>query len=162
MRTKVTVNGQPFDGDVEPRTLLVEMLRDELGLTGTKIGCDTGQCGACVVHLDGTSVRSCEVLAVQADGASVTTIEGLTVNGGLNRLQQALWETHGVQCGFCTPGMVMTLTDLLEHSPEPSESEIRCSLTGNLCRCTGYQSVVRAVQQLVDGSRSESESTAVA
>jgi len=149
MRTTLTVNGLPFDGDVEPRLLLVELLRDRLGLTGTKIGCDTGQCGACVVDLDHRSVKSCEVLAVQADGAAVTTIEGITVNGGLDPLQQALWETHGLQCGFCTPGMVMALRDLLANDPHPSETEIRSSLAGNLCRCTGYQSVVRAVQQLV-------------
>jgi carbon-monoxide dehydrogenase small subunit len=135
--------------EVEPRVLLVDFLRDDLGLTGTKVGCDTGQCGSCVVHLNGTSVKSCEVLALQANGADVTTIEGVNVNGDLHALQEALWAKHGLQCGFCTPGVVMSLLDLLAQNPSPTEHEIRAWLVGNLCRCTGYQSVVRAVQEFI-------------
>jgi carbon-monoxide dehydrogenase small subunit len=152
MRTSFRVNGQPVSSEVEPRVLLVDMLRDELGLTGTKVGCDTGQCGSCVVHLNGVSTKSCEVLAVQAGGADVTTIEGVSVNGDLHPLQEALWARHGVQCGFCTPGMIMSLLDLLAHSSSPTEAEIRSWLAGTLCRCTGYHSVVRAVQDLVASS----------
>lgn len=148
MRTALTVNGHPVRADVEPRVLLVDLLRDELGLTGSKVGCDTGQCGSCVVHLDGTSVKSCAVLAVQADSADVTTIEGVSGPGDLNALQEALRTEHGTQCGFCTPGMVMSLLELLAKNPAPGEQEIRTWLTGNLCRCTGYQSVVRAVLTL--------------
>ena len=152
MRTSFRVNDRPVVSDVEPRVLLVELLRDELGLTGTKVGCDTGQCGSCVVHLDGASVKSCEILAVQVNGANVTTIEGIGANGKMTALQEALWINHGLQCGFCTPGMVMSLLDLLERIPVPTEAEIRSWLVGNLCRCTGYHSVVRAVQQLIDKS----------
>jgi carbon-monoxide dehydrogenase small subunit len=152
MRTSFRVNDRPVVSDVEPRVLLVELLRDELGLTGTKVGCDTGQCGSCVVHLDGASVKSCEILAVQVNGANVTTIEGVGANGKMTALQEALWINHGLQCGFCTPGMVMSLLDLLERIPAPTEAEIRSWLVGNLCRCTGYHSVVRAVQQLIDKS----------
>jgi len=126
--------------------LLVDFLRETLGLTGTKIGCDTGQCGTCTVWLDGRSVKSCTMLAVQADGAEVTTIEGLSQEGQLHALQEGFWEMHGVQCGFCTPGMVMALTDLLRHNAHPSERAIRDWLEGNLCRCTGYHNIVRAVQ----------------
>jgi aerobic carbon-monoxide dehydrogenase small subunit len=150
METSLTVNGQPVTAEVEPRVLLVNLLRDQLGITSPKVGCDTGQCGTCVVHLDGASVKSCAVLATQASGASITTIEGVNpADGGLTALQQALWDKHGVQCGYCTPGMVLSLMDLLQHNPSPSEAEIRSWLKGILCRCTGYHSVVRAVQDLV-------------
>jgi len=150
METSLTVNGQPVTAEVEPRVLLVNLLRDQLGLTSTKVGCDTGQCGTCVVHMDGVSVKSCAVLAAQARGSSVTTIEGVNPDdGGLTALQQALWDRHGVQCGYCTPGLVLSLMDLLQNNPQPSEDEIRSWLTGILCRCTGYHSVVRAVQDLV-------------
>jgi aerobic carbon-monoxide dehydrogenase small subunit len=154
MRTSFKVNGQAVSSEVEPRVLLVDLLRDEFGLTGTKIGCDTGQCGSCVVHLNGASVKSCEVLAVQVSGADVITIEGVSVNGDLNALQEALWAKHGLQCGFCTPGMIMSLLDLLKKKSSPTEDEIRSWLVGNLCRCTGYHSVVRAVQEVVAQSRS--------
>ena len=142
----VTVNGRTYQSDVEPRTLLVHYLREQLNLTGTHIGCDTSQCGACVVHINGQSVKSCTVLAVQADGAEITTIEGLAQNGQLHPLQEGFWEKHGLQCGYCTPGMIMSAYDLLQHNPNPSEDEIRHGLEGNLCRCTGYQNIVRAVQ----------------
>ncbi|NBC15981.1 MAG: 2Fe-2S iron-sulfur cluster binding domain-containing protein [Bacteroidetes bacterium] len=142
----VTVNGQPRTGDVEPRTLLVEFLREDLGLTGTHVGCDTSQCGACVVHLNGTAVKACTLFAVQADGQEVTTIEGLAQNGQMHPLQEGFKEEHGLQCGFCTPGMVMAAADLLESNPSPSEDEIRHALEGNYCRCTGYHNIVRAVQ----------------
>lgn len=153
MRTSFRVNGQMVRSEVEPRVLLVDLLRDEIRLTGTKIGCDTGQCGSCVVHLNGASVKSCEVLAVQANGTDVTTIEGISANGDLHALQEALWAEHGLQCGFCTPGIVMSLLDLLTQNSSPTEHEIRAWLVGNLCRCTGYHSVVRAVQQFVATSR---------
>jgi aerobic carbon-monoxide dehydrogenase small subunit len=142
----VTVNGQVHAGSVEPRQLLVHFLRDSLGLTGTHVGCDTSNCGACTVHLDGDAVKSCTVLAVQADGAEVTTIEGLAPDGGLHPLQTGFWEKHGLQCGFCTPGMIMAAADLLKRNPNPSEEEIRHGLEGNLCRCTGYQNIVEAVK----------------
>ena len=141
----VTVNGVEHDSEVEPRTLLVDFLRDELGLTGTKIGCDTSQCGACTVQLDGRAVKSCTVLALQADGASVVTIEGLAANGGFDRLQEAFWEFHGLQCGFCTPGMIMASVELVGRG-ELTALEIREGLDGNLCRCTGYENIVRAVE----------------
>jgi carbon-monoxide dehydrogenase small subunit len=141
----VTVNGVEHDSEVEPRTLLVDFLRDELGLTGTKIGCDTSQCGACTVQLDGRAVKSCTVLALQADGAAVVTIEGLAANGGFDRLQEAFWEFHGLQCGFCTPGMIMACVDLLGGG-QLTALEIREGLDGNLCRCTGYENIVRAVE----------------
>jgi carbon-monoxide dehydrogenase small subunit len=143
---QVTVNGERRVSDVEPRTLLVHWLRDDLGLTGTHVGCDTSNCGACTVHLNGEAVKSCTVLAVQADGAEITTIEGLAPDGGLHPLQQAFWEKHGLQCGFCTPGMIMAAADLLARNPDPSEEEIRHGLEGNLCRCTGYQNIVAAVK----------------
>jgi carbon-monoxide dehydrogenase small subunit len=146
VRVAATVNGQPRESEVEARTLLVHWLRDELGLTGTHIGCDTTNCGACTVHLDGESVKSCTVLAAQADGATVTTIEGLATDGGLHPLQDAFWEKHGLQCGYCTPGMIMAAADLLQRNPNPSDEEIRHGLEGNLCRCTGYHNIVEAVK----------------
>ena len=146
VRVAVTVNGQLRESEVEARTLLVHWLRDELGLTGTHIGCDTTNCGACTVHLDGESIKSCTVLAAQADGATVTTIEGLATDGALHPLQDAFWEKHGLQCGYCTPGMIMAAADLLQRNPNPSDEEIRHGLEGNLCRCTGYHNIVEAVK----------------
>ncbi|HEX9894591.1 MAG TPA: (2Fe-2S)-binding protein [Gemmatimonadales bacterium] len=142
----LTVNGTPRTLAVEPRTLLVHLLRDELNLTGTHVGCDTSQCGACTVLLDGRAVKSCAVLAVQAADRAVTTIEGLSSNGSLHPLQQAFWDKHGLQCGFCTPGIIMMAAEFLESNTDPSEAEIRHALEGNLCRCTGYQNVVAAIQ----------------
>jgi len=142
----ITVNGVTRTHEVEPRLLLVHYLRDVLGLTGTNIGCDTSQCGACTVILDGQAVKSCTVLAVQADGSNILTVEGLAQDGQLHPLQEAFWEKHGLQCGFCTPGMIMTAYDLLQRNPHPTEAEIRHGLEGNLCRCTGYQNIVAAVQ----------------
>jgi len=141
----MTVNGKAASGEVEARTLLVHFLREKLGLTGTHVGCDTSQCGACVVHVDGKSVKSCTLLAVQAQGAKVTTIEGLA-NGELHPMQAAFRENHGLQCGFCTPGMVMSAIDLVQNNPNPSEHEVREWLEGNICRCTGYHNIVKAVQ----------------
>ena len=149
----VTVNGVSREAEVEPRRLLADFLREDLGLTGTNIGCDTSQCGACVVHLDGRAVKSCTVLAVQADGGEVTTIEGLASNGSLHAVQEAFREKHGLQCGFCTPGMIMATVALLEESPDPSDEEIRHGLEGNLCRCTGYENIVRAVHEAAGVSR---------
>jgi carbon-monoxide dehydrogenase small subunit len=142
----VTVNGQVRAGEVEPRQLLVHFLRDTLGLTGTHVGCDTSNCGACTVHLDGDAVKSCTVLTVQADGAEVTTIEGMGSEGDLHPMQEAFWKHHGLQCGYCTPGMIMAGADLIAKNPNPTETEIREALAGNLCRCTGYHNIVRAVQ----------------
>jgi len=142
----ISVNGVKHQREVEPRMLLVHFLREELGLTGTNIGCDTSQCGACTVHLDGMSVKSCTVLAVQADGSNVTTIEGLAQNGSLHPLQQAFWENHGLQCGYCTPGMITAAVKLIEGNPDITEDEIRHGLEGNLCRCTGYENIVKAVK----------------
>ncbi len=142
---RVSVNGESRQSQVEPRLLLVHYLRDELGLTGTHVGCDTSNCGACTVLVDGEAVKSCTLLAVQADGAEVTTIEGMATDGELHPLQEAFWEHHGLQCGYCTPGMIMTAADLLERNPAPSEDEVRHGLEGNLCRCTGYQNIVKAV-----------------
>ena len=141
---KVTVNNRVHEVEVEPRLLLVGLLREELGLTGTKIGCDTSQCGACVVRMNGTTVKSCTCLAVQADGAEITTIEGLAQNGDLHPVQEAFWNNHGLQCGFCTAGMIMTVTELLERNPRPSAQEVRDGLQGNICRCTGYHNIVKA------------------
>ena len=141
-----TLNGEPVSVDVDARTLLVEMIRDELGRTGTHVGCDTSQCGACVVHVDGRSVKSCTMLAVQAEGADITTIEGVASNGELHPMQAAFREHHGLQCGFCTPGMIMSALDLVAVNPDPGDDEIREWLDGNLCRCTGYQNIVRAVK----------------
>jgi carbon-monoxide dehydrogenase small subunit len=143
---EVTVNGTARSADVEPRLLLVHFLRDTLGLTGTHVGCDTTSCGACTVLLDGTPVKSCTVFAVQADGRSVKTVEGLAENGQLHPIQQGFKEEHGLQCGFCTPGMMLVSSALLEENPNPSEEEIRWAISGNLCRCTGYQNIVKAVQ----------------
>ena len=140
------VNGEPVTAEVEPRTLLVQLLREQLRLTGTHVGCDTSQCGACVVHLDGRSVKSCAVLAWRADGADVTTIEGVAVDGELHPMQAAFREHHALQCGFCTPGMIMSALDLVKHNPDPSEQEVRDWLEGNLCRCTGYHNIVVAIR----------------
>jgi carbon-monoxide dehydrogenase small subunit len=142
---RVTVNGEAHEDAVEPRLLLAHYLRDTLGLTGTHIGCDTTSCGACTVHLNGEAVKSCTVLAVQADGAEVKTIEGMGSGDNLHPLQEAFWTNHGLQCGYCTPGMIMAAADLLERNPNPSEAEVRSGLEGNLCRCTGYHNIVKAV-----------------
>jgi carbon-monoxide dehydrogenase small subunit len=142
----VAVNGTSYAAEVEPRLLLVHFLRENLGLTGTHIGCDTSQCGACVIYLNGQSVKACTILAVQADGGEIMTIEGLAQNGTFDRVQEGFWEMHGLQCGYCTPGMIMSSHALLEKNPNPTEEEIRHGLEGNLCRCTGYQNIVRAVQ----------------
>ena len=156
----VTVNGEAREADVEPRLLLVHLLRDSFGLTGTHVGCDTSNCGACTVHVDGRSAKSCTMLGVQADGAEVTTIEGLASGADLHPLQQAFWDQHGLQCGFCTPGMIMQAAWLLEQNPEPSEGEIREGISGNLCRCTGYVNIVKAIQQAA-GTLSAAESAPV-
>jgi carbon-monoxide dehydrogenase small subunit len=141
---KVTVNDRVYEVEAEPRLLLVDLLRDELGLTGTKIGCDTSQCGACLVRMNGSTVKSCTCLAVQADGAEITTIEGLGKNGELHPVQEAFWNNHGLQCGFCTAGMIISVTELLERNPHPSAQEVRDGLEGNICRCTGYHNIVKA------------------
>ena len=145
-RVNVTVDGVLCSDDIEPRTLLVQYLRDTVGKVGTVVGCDTSNCGACTVHLDGRSVKSCNVLAVQADGHHVTTIEGIATSGELHPMQQAFHDNHALQCGYCTPGMIMQALDVLKENPSPSEEEIRVGLEGNLCRCTGYHNIVRAVQ----------------
>ncbi|TAH53805.1 MAG: (2Fe-2S)-binding protein [Chloroflexota bacterium] len=150
MKVSMQVNGKPHQVDVEPRWLLVHVLRDKLGLTGTNVGCDTSQCGTCTVLMDGMAVKSCNVLAVQADGADITTIEGLKTDGAYHPVQQAFWDNHGLQCGFCTPGMIMTTMDLLKHHTDPTDEEIRHGLEGNLCRCTGYENIVRAVRDAAD------------
>jgi carbon-monoxide dehydrogenase small subunit len=151
----ITINGRPHQREVEPRLLLVHFLRDVIGLTGTKVGCDTSQCGSCTVQIDGVAVRACTCLAVQADGTAVTTIEGLATDGRLNALQEAFWNKHGLQCGFCTPGMVFAANEILRRNPNPSTEEIRHGLEGNLCRCTGYQNIVRAVAEAAaQGARS--------
>jgi carbon-monoxide dehydrogenase small subunit len=144
----VSVNGQLHAGDVEPRQLLVHFLRDTLGLTGTHVGCDTSNCGACTVHLDGDAVKSCTVLTVQADGAEVTTIEGMGSEADLHPMQEAFWANHGLQCGYCTPGMIMAGADLIAKNPSPTEQEVREALAGNLCRCTGYHNIVKAVMSV--------------
>ena len=145
-QVNVTVNGKNYTKEVEPRTLLVHLIRDNLGLTGTHVGCDTSSCGACTVMLDGLAVKSCTLLAVQADGSEVQTVEGLANGNDLHPLQEGFWEEHGLQCGFCTPGFLMTAVQLLERNPNPSEEEIREGLEGNYCRCTGYHNIVKAVQ----------------
>jgi len=145
-KISVTVNGKTHTHEVEGRTLLVHYLRDTLGLTGTHVGCDTSSCGACTCHVDGQAVKTCTMLAAQADGCSITTIEGLAPAGQLHPLQIGFNEEHGLQCGFCTPGMIMTAADLLQHNPNPSEQEIREALEGNICRCTGYHNIVRSIQ----------------
>ncbi len=141
---KLTVNQRVFEVEAEPRTLLVDLLRDELDLTGVKIGCDTSQCGACVVRMNGATVKSCTCLAVQADGADITTVEGLAQDGALHPVQEAFWNSHGLQCGFCTAGMMMSVIELLERNPTPTAQEVRDGLEGNICRCTGYQNIVKA------------------
>jgi aerobic carbon-monoxide dehydrogenase small subunit len=153
---QVTVNGRSHEVLVEPRRLLVHLLREDLGLTGTHVGCDTSSCGACTVHLDGEAVKSCTVLAVQADGAEVTTIEGMADGETLHPLQEAFWKDHGLQCGFCTPGMIMAAADLLRRNSDPTEEEVRHGLEGNLCRCTGYHNIVRAVLDAAQEARSTS------
>jgi carbon-monoxide dehydrogenase small subunit len=155
----VTVNEVQRSSEVEPRLLLVHYLRDVLELTGTHIGCETGLCGACTVHLDGEAVKSCLVLAVQANGRSIATVEGLAAEGELDAVQRGFWEEHGLQCGFCTPGMLMVVHDLLRRSPDPSEKEIRRALGGNLCRCTGYQMIVAAVQNAARSLRTQKHAT---
>ncbi len=150
MKISVTVNGTVHDSDVEPRTLLVHYIREVLGLTGTNIGCDTSSCGACSVHVNGEAVKSCTMLAVQADGTAITTIEGLATDGQMHPMQQAFMENHGLQCGYCTPGMVMAATSLLKENPHPTEAEVRLGLEGNLCRCTGYHNIVKSVLAAAD------------
>ena len=146
----MTVNGKTHEADVEPRLLLVHFLREQLNLTGTHVGCDTSQCGACTVLVNGRSAKSCTMFAVQASGAEITTIEGLAEDGDLHPLQKGFWEEHGLQCGYCTPGMIMSAVDLLKEKPQPSEQEIREGISGNLCRCTGYQHIVNAIQHAAD------------
>ena len=150
---RLTVNGEAQDLVVEPRLLLVHALRDELGLTGTHVGCDTSSCGACTVHVDGEAVKSCTLLAVQADGSEVTTIEGLGSPDALHPVQEGFWEHHGLQCGYCTPGMIMAAADLLQRNPDPTEAEVRTALEGNLCRCTGYHNIVKAVLSAAQNAR---------
>jgi len=154
MTVTMTVNGENRRGTVEPRKTLADFLRDDCGLTGTHLGCEHGVCGACTIMLNGRAVRSCLVLAVQADGAQVTTIEGLAVDGELNPVQQAFRDNHGLQCGFCTPGFIVSATAFLEANPEPTDAEIRVGLSGNLCRCTGYQGILKAVRQAAEAARS--------
>jgi len=149
-----TLNGEAVSAEVDSRTLLVEMIRENLGRTGTHVGCDTSQCGACVIHVDGLSVKSCTMLAVQAEGTDVATIEGVAKNGALHPMQEAFREHHGLQCGFCTPGMIMSVLDLVKQNPDPSDEEIRQWLEGNFCRCTGYQNIVRAVKAGAEAMRS--------
>src|SRR5262245_16227010 len=153
MEISVTVNGAAHTSDVEPRTLLVQYIRDDLGLTGTNIGCDTSSCGACTVHLNGESVKSCTVLAVQADGQQVATIESLAKDGVLHPMQQAFMENHGLQCGYCTPGMVMAAIGLLNEIPHPTEEQVRVGLEGNLCRCTGYHNIVKSILACANGGQ---------
>jgi carbon-monoxide dehydrogenase small subunit len=150
MNISLTINGKVYEADIEPRKLLVHFIREDLGLTGTNIGCDTSQCGACTVHMDGRSLKSCTCLAVQADGRDITTIEGLATNGSLHPMQEAFWEKHGLQCGYCTPGMIMAATALVNENPNLNEEQIRHGLEGNLCRCTGYQNIVAAVKSAAE------------
>jgi carbon-monoxide dehydrogenase small subunit len=152
VKIHVTVNGTDHDSEVEPRTLLVHYVREALGLTGTNVGCDTSSCGACSLHINGEAVKSCTVLAVQADGADILTIEGLAQNGEMHPMQKAFMENHGLQCGYCTPGMVMAATSLLKENPSPTEQEVRIGLEGNLCRCTGYHNIVQAVLACAAGN----------
>jgi aerobic carbon-monoxide dehydrogenase small subunit len=154
LRISVTVNGTKHEDDVEPRTLLVHYIRDTVGLTGTNIGCDTSSCGACTIHMDGESVKSCTVLAVQADGSDIATIEGLAKDGQLHPMQEAFRQNHGLQCGYCTPGMVMAAVGLLNENPHPTEAEVREGLEGNLCRCTGYHNIVKSVLAAAEGGPS--------
>ena len=154
------VNGTPRELDVEPRRLLVQAIREDLDLTGTHVGCDTSQCGACTVHVDGMAMKSCTMLAVQADGSEVTTIEGLAEGENLHPMQAAFWEKHGLQCGFCTPGMIMTAVDLLNRTPDPTDAEIRHAIEGNYCRCTGYQNIVAAIRHAAETIRTGATATA--
>jgi carbon-monoxide dehydrogenase small subunit len=156
----MTVNGRSVGAEVEPRTLLVHFLREQLNLTGTHVGCETGYCGACTVMVDGTTAKSCTMLAVQADGASITTIEGLARDGQLHPVQEGFWERHGLQCGFCTPGMIMSAVGLLEANPNPTEAEIRHGIDGNLCRCTGYHNIVKAIEYAASKMRGETPAPA--
>jgi len=156
----VTVNGEAREADVEPRLLLVHLLRDTFGLTGTHVGCDTSNCGACTVIVDGRSAKSCTMLAAQADGATITTIEGMAAGAALHPLQQAFWDQHGLQCGFCTPGMIMEASWLLGENPDPTDQEVREGIAGNLCRCTGYVNIVKAVQQAAGEMRSKQDAAA--
>jgi carbon-monoxide dehydrogenase small subunit len=160
VNVRLNVNGTEHELEVEPRLLLVHALRDRLGLTGTHVGCDTSNCGACTIHMNGEPVKSCTVLAVQADGAEITTIEGLGTEGNLHPMQEAFWNNHGLQCGYCTPGMIMSATALLTRNPNPTEEEVRHGLEGNLCRCTGYHNIVRAVLQAAEEMRAEPAATA--
>ena len=155
MQVSMTVNGRSVTGDVEPRTLLVHFIRENLRLTGTHVGCETSYCGACTIHVDGTPVKSCTMLAVQADGADVTTIEGLADGDELHPVQEGFWERHGLQCGFCTPGMIMTAAGLLADNDNPTEDEIRHGIEGNLCRCTGYHNIVRSIEYAASKMRGE-------
>jgi carbon-monoxide dehydrogenase small subunit len=155
VKINLSINGQPHEADVEPRLLLVHLIRDVAGLTGTHIGCETSICGACTVHLNGQAVKSCCILAVQADGAEITTIEGLASNGELHPVQEGFWECHGLQCGYCTPGMIMTTSALLKANPNPSEADIRHGIEGNLCRCTGYQNIVESVKYAAEKMKAQ-------
>ena len=154
MRVTLTVNGERREDEVEPRTLLVHYLRDAAGLTGTHVGCESTLCGACTVLMDGKAVKSCTILTVQADGTQITTVEGLARDGKLHPIQEGFWEEHGLQCGYCTPGMIMAAADLLSRNPSPSDAEIRHALEGNICRCTGYQHIIKAVQYAANKMRS--------
>jgi carbon-monoxide dehydrogenase small subunit len=154
VKVTLTINGKNYEGDIEPRLLLVHFIRDVVGLTGTHIGCETSICGACTVLMNGGAVKSCTLLAVQADGAEITTIEGLAQNGQLHPMQDAFWEKHGLQCGYCTPGMIMAACALLQNNPKPTEAQIRHGLEGNLCRCTGYQNIVDAVKYAAEKMKS--------
>lgn len=155
MKITLTINGKKYEEDVEPRLLLVHFIRERAGLTGTHIGCESSICGACTVLVDGKSVKSCTLLAVQASGADLTTVEGLSTNGALHPVQEGFWEKHGLQCGFCTPGMLMSACELLKHQPDPTEAQIRQGIEGNLCRCTGYQNIVDAVRYAADKINSQ-------
>jgi len=157
-QVSLVVNGTQRQVSVEPRRLLVQLIRDDLGLTGTHVGCDTSQCGACTIHVDGQAIKSCTMLAVQADGSNITTIEGLANGDDLHPLQQAFWEKHGLQCGFCTPGMIMAAADLLASNSDPTDEEIRHGIEGNLCRCTGYQNIVAAIREAASVMRSSAAS----
>jgi carbon-monoxide dehydrogenase small subunit len=156
MRINVTINGEQRSDDIDPRTLLVHYIRDVVGLTGTHVGCETSMCGACTVHVDGRAAKSCAILAVQADGASIKTIEGMAQGDKLHPLQEGFWEEHGLQCGYCTPGMIMCAADLLARNRNPTDAEVREALEGNLCRCTGYQHIVNAIQSAAAKMRSQS------
>lgn len=160
MRVSMTVNGRPFSADVEPRTLLVHLLRENLDLTGTHIGCETSYCGACTVLVDGKSIKSCTMLAVQAEGSDITTIEGLAIDGELHPLQEGFWERHGLQCGYCTPGMIMAAAGLLAENVAPTEDDIRHGIEGNLCRCTGYHNIVKAIDYAAAKMRGETPAPA--